>query len=67
MWSHHERLEEHITEESCRAEIDSHSKHGQLMPVLGRLLKADLWHEVELIYGARRLFVARHLKRPLLV
>jgi len=67
MWAHHERLEEHITEETCRAEIASYSRHGQLIPVLGRPLKGDPRHEVELIYGARRLFVARYLKRPLLV
>lgn len=67
MWAHHERLEEHVTEQTCRAEIESHSRHGQLIPVLGRPLKGDPWHEVELIYGARRLFVARHLKHPLLV
>jgi ParB/RepB/Spo0J family partition protein len=67
MWAHHERLEEHLTEESCRAEIESYVKHGQLIPALGRPLKNDPWHVVELIYGARRLFAARHLKRPLRV
>jgi ParB family transcriptional regulator, chromosome partitioning protein len=67
MWAHHERLEDHITEETCRAEVDSHHKYGQLIPVLGRPLKNDPWHEVELIYGARRLFVAKHLNTPLLV
>ncbi len=67
MWAHHERLEDYVTEETCREEIDSHSKHGQLIPVLGRSLKNDPWHKVELIYGARRLFVAKHLNTPLLV
>jgi ParB family chromosome partitioning protein len=63
----HDRLEEHITEESCRAEIQSIIRHGQLVPVLGRRLKSEPMHEVELIYGARRLFVARHLNLPLKV
>ena len=61
MWSLHPRLEEHLTEESCRAEIESFEKHGQLLPVLGRRLRGDRDYDIELIYGARRLFVARHL------
>jgi ParB family transcriptional regulator, chromosome partitioning protein len=67
MWSLHDRLEEQITEESCRAEIESILRHGQLVPALGRKLKGEPMHEVELIYGARRLFVARHLNLPLKV
>jgi len=67
MWSQHDRLEDLITEESCRGEIESFSKTGQLVPVLGRTLRNDPSHEVELIYGARRLFVARYLNRPLKV
>jgi len=67
MWSLHDRLESVITEESCRAEIDSFSKHGQFVPVLGRPLRGDPLHEVELIYGARRLFVACHINKPLVV
>jgi ParB family transcriptional regulator, chromosome partitioning protein len=67
MWALHDRLEEQITEESCRAEIESVARHGQLVPALGRRLKGDPAHEVELIYGARRLFVARHLNLPLKV
>lgn len=67
MWSLHDRLEEHITEESCRGEIESVLRHGQLVPALGRKLKGEPMHEVELIYGARRLFVARHLNLPLKV
>ncbi len=61
MWALHDRLETTISEESCREEIASFNKHGQLIPVLGRPLKGDPTHEVELIYGARRLFIARHL------
>jgi ParB family chromosome partitioning protein len=67
MWDLHVRLEGHVTEESCKAEIDSFLRHGQLVPVLGRPVRNDPDCEVELIYGARRLFVARHLNMPLQV
>ncbi len=67
MWSMHDRLDDYITEQTCRAEIDSVRRHGQLVPVLGRPLHGNPEHEVELIYGSRRLFVARHLNKPLLV
>ena len=67
MWALHDRFEAHVTEESCRAEIDSFERHGQLVPALGRPLRGDPDYEVELIYGARRLFVARHINLPLLV
>jgi ParB family chromosome partitioning protein len=67
MWALHDRLEGNLTEETCRAEIDSFTKHGQLMPALGRSLRGDPDYEVELIYGARRLFVARHINIPLTV
>lgn len=65
MWSLHDRLESYISEESCKAEMESLSKHGQLIPVLGRVLRNDPTHDIELIYGARRLFVARQLNKPL--
>jgi ParB/RepB/Spo0J family partition protein len=67
VWSLHPRLEEHLTEESCRAEIESFEKHGQQIAALGRRLRGAHDYDVELIYGARRLFVARHLNVPLLV
>jgi ParB/RepB/Spo0J family partition protein len=67
MWHGHERLEEHISEATCRAEIDSFLRHGQRLPVLGRPLRADPRHEFELVYGARRLFVACHLNVNLLL
>lgn len=67
MWSLHNRLESYLTEESCKAEIESFLKHGQLVPVLGRRLAGDPDHDVELIYGARRLFVARHVNAQLLI
>jgi ParB family chromosome partitioning protein len=67
MWKGHERLEELISEETCREEIASVSSHGQLLPALGRTLKQDPTHHFELIYGARRLFIARHLNMKLLL
>jgi ParB family chromosome partitioning protein len=65
MWDVHDRSEEQITEQTCRHEISNIKKYGQLVPVLGRTLKGDPEYDVELIYGARRLFVARHLNIPL--
>jgi ParB family transcriptional regulator, chromosome partitioning protein len=67
MWALHDRLGDYITEESCRAEIESIARHGQLVPALGRALRDDRDFDVELIYGARRLFVAQHLNVPLQV
>ena len=65
MWSEHERSEAHITEASCRSEIDSFGSHGQLIPVLGRPVRNGHQYKIELVYGARRLFVARHLNIPI--
>ena len=67
MWELHDRLESYVSAETCRAEIDSFSRHGQLVPAIGRPIKGDPDYDVELICGARRLFVARHLNKPLLV
>lgn len=67
MWDGHARLEEYINEETCQAEISSFLSHGQQTPVLGRPLNGRDGYDYELIYGARRLFVARHLNVPLLV
>lgn len=67
MWKLHDRLDSHVNETTCRAEIESISKHGQLVPALGRPLHGDPKHKIELIYGARRLFVTRHLNKQLLV
>lgn len=67
MWELHDRLDLHITENTCRTEISSFSAHGQLVPVLGRRLCNDPQHDIELIFGARRLFVARHLNVQLIV
>jgi ParB family chromosome partitioning protein len=67
MWSLHDRCDEHVNEETCKAEIESFKKHGQIVPALGRVVHGDPDHDVELICGARRLFVARHLQVPLRV
>ena len=61
MWARHDRLEEYLTEESCKDEIESVTAQGQLVPALGRPLRGDSDHDVEIVCGARRLFVARHL------
>lgn len=65
IWSGHDRLDEYINEESCQSEIRSFIDHGQVNAVLGRPLKGDSSFDVELIFGARRLFVARALNVPL--
>jgi ParB family chromosome partitioning protein len=65
MWAGHNRLEEQITEETCREEIQSFTEYGQLMPVLARPLRGDPTHDYELIFGSRRLFVACHLNLAL--
>lgn len=65
VWAGHDRLEEYIDEESCKSEISSVMNHGQLSAVLGRPFKNDPAFDVELIFGARRLFVARALNVPL--
>jgi ParB family chromosome partitioning protein len=67
VWSLHDRLEHLIIEDTCRDELNSFAKHGQLIAALGRPLRDDPDHDIELICGARRLFVACHLNRPLLV
>lgn len=67
LWELHDRMEFNPTEESCKAEIDRVIRFGQRLPALGRRVVNDRDHDVELICGARSLFVARHLNRPLLV
>jgi ParB family chromosome partitioning protein len=67
MWHLHDRLEEQVTEESCRHEIDSIVAHGQIVPALARRTSGDKQHDFELVYGSRRLFVTRHLNIPLLL
>jgi ParB family transcriptional regulator, chromosome partitioning protein len=67
VWDKHERLEEYVTEDSCRDEIASVTTHGQIIPALGRPVRGDPKHDYEIICGTRRLFIARHLNLPLLL
>ena len=66
-WELNDRIEEHVTEKSCKAEIDSIQRDGQLVPVIGRAIKDDPDFDIEVVCGTRRLFIARHLKIPLRV
>jgi ParB family chromosome partitioning protein len=65
VWSLHDRLEEHISESNCAQEIESFKAHGQRTRVLGRPVRDDPDFDVEVICGARRLFVARLLNMKL--
>jgi ParB family transcriptional regulator, chromosome partitioning protein len=67
VWDLNDRIEEYVTEESCRAEIASIERDGQLVPVVGRALRNNPDFDVEVVCGARRLFIARHLKVPIRV
>jgi len=67
VWSEHERMAEQITESTCSEEIRSFQRHGQQIPALGRPLHGDPEHDIEVICGSRRLFVAKHLNRELLI
>ncbi len=67
MWALHDRLEDYLSEESCKAELESVSKHGQLVPALGRRVHNNPDYDVELVAGSRRLFVAKLLNLPLKV
>ena len=67
MWDLHDRFEGAVSEDTCKEEIESFTSQGQLVPALGRQLRGDRDYDVELICGARRLFVARHLNQPLTV
>ena len=67
VWNLHDRLEESITAESCAREIASTKEHGQILACLGRPVKDDPDYDVEIILGARRLFVARYLKIEIVV
>ncbi len=67
IWALNDRMEDYVTETSCMDEIQSISRDGQLVPVIGRSLTGDPDFDVEVICGTRRLFVARHLRVPLRV
>jgi ParB family chromosome partitioning protein len=67
IWTLNDRMEEYVDETSCRAEIESMAHDGQLVPVIGRAVEGNPDCGIEIICGARRLFVARHLKIALRV
>jgi ParB family transcriptional regulator, chromosome partitioning protein len=67
VWGLHDRLDEHITEQNCAEEIASFKAHGQRVRVIGRPVHDEPQYDVEVICGARRLFVARILNVPVLV
>lgn len=67
VWDLNDRIEEYVTEDSCRSEIASMERDGQLVPAVGRMLKGDPDFDVEIVCGARRLFIARYLKIPIRV
>lgn len=41
MWAVHDRIESIISEETCGAEIDSFTKHGQLVAALAGLVAGN--------------------------
>lgn len=67
IWALSARIAKEITEASCQAEIVSFSRDGQFIPVIGRVLAGDPDFDIEVICGARRVFITRHLKIPLRV
>lgn len=67
MWPLHDRIEDYISEASCRKELESFKKYGQFVPVLARRVIDDPEFDAELVFGARRLFIARQLSKPLIV
>jgi ParB family chromosome partitioning protein len=67
IWKLNDRIEDYVTETSCRAEIESMAREGQLVPVIGRAIEGDPDFDIEVVCGMRRLFVARHLKLPIRV
>ena len=67
MWDLHDRLGEQVTAASCAELISSIETHGQKHAALGRLRPDKEGFDIELVYGSRRLFAARHLGIQLLV
>lgn len=67
VWERHGRMEEYVTESSCKDEMASMRESGQLIPAIGRRVHTDSRYDVEIICGARRLFAARQLNIDLTV
>jgi ParB family chromosome partitioning protein len=58
---------EYVNQASYRAETEITTDDGRLSPVIGRRLTGNPEFDVEVICGIRRMYIARHLKSPLLV
>jgi len=67
VWDMHSRLVESLDDDGCAEMIRSVRLHGQKRPALGRRVTRGDGYEIELIYGARRLFAAQQLRIQLLV
>lgn len=67
LWEMNGRIKAYVNETSCHAEIESIAREGQLVPVLGRPVHGTPDFDIEVICGARRLFVTRYLNIPLRV
>jgi ParB/RepB/Spo0J family partition protein len=67
LWEMHSRLGEQVDIHTCSTLLNSMKLHGQKQPVLARRITSVDGCEFELIYGARRLFVAQQLGVDLLV
>lgn len=65
MWDLHDRMEDSLNRFKCRDITNSFSQQGQMIPALGRRVSDCPGIDVELIYGARRLFAARRLRVPI--
>jgi hypothetical protein len=67
MWEFHDRLEAHINEDTCGAEIASFGAHGAICCSARPALEGRCQPRHRAHHRARRLFVARHLNKPLAV
>jgi ParB family chromosome partitioning protein len=67
VWDQNGRMEEFVTDTSCKDEIESIQAYGQVVPAIGRRIRDDSTHDIEIICGARRLFAARQLNIDLAV
>ncbi|MGH8294725.1 MAG: ParB/RepB/Spo0J family partition protein [Steroidobacteraceae bacterium] len=61
VWASHDRPEDELTEAGCRDEMEHIRMHGQVVPAIGRPVLDETDCKVEIICGARRLFIARQL------
>jgi ParB family chromosome partitioning protein len=61
MWKMHDRMVDFISVGSCSDDIENIRTNGQRHPVLGRHVQGEKGFDIELIYGARRRFIAEYL------